>query len=373
MRDIGDGDLDMTSGDGLYSAWLTSGGDGRYVTRVRAEAGLQTGVGTRTSFTRSVRGPVLQLRDTANLAPVPLLRVMDLSVTSNVSGILQLTWTSHATDLSYAVLHSPSLEDLILTSSPHRQVLMEVNVSRPEAKVKLSVPFPYYGRPHYLAVTSAAPGHALSPISNIVTITQTMPRSRLGPGDPGQVIPALSDPLSLGSLTHNQWIVVGAVAGLVSVLLCLSAVLLVWLHWTRTRPPAPPTITVSSSSSDSSDTTDTLASYDLDLKPGDLSRDSRDSVTCPRVTPVYWSASQLLSKLDTRHVAPSYQGVHPRPQDIPDAFCVTVSDLSDLSDQSQGTFIKDYEDYQKDDSFQRPILKKQPPPVLPKPKNITQV
>ena len=60
----------------------------------------------------------------------------------------------------------------------------------------------------------------------------------------------------------------------------------------------------------------------------------------PRVTHVYWSASQLLSKLDTRPtLTPTYLGVYPRPLEIPDEFCVTVSDLHL---QHSETFIKDY-------------------------------
>merc|ERR1719189_1567516 len=91
------------------------------------------------------------------------------------------------------------------------------------------------------------------------------------------------------------------------------------------------------SATSSSDQTD-ATSFDLDMKnlcpsndtppPGyDLSLSTpRQVVGGSRVTPIYWSASQLLSKLDTDPAGSLYhEGL---PGGIPEEFCVTVSDLN---------------------------------------------
>ena len=191
----------------------------------------------------------------------------------------------------------------------------------------------------------------------------------------------LSDPLHLRRMSDHEWVIVGVVAGIVAVLLCLVTMVLLWVYWTRADTRAgdtcPPTVTTSVAS-DNSDTTE-VASYDLDLIKSDLNM-TRDEHVPPRVTPVYWSASQLLSKLETRtSLTPTYQGVYPRPLEIPDEFCVTVSDLHL---QQSETFIKDchlLDNHKPSDKTSSEYVRKSlnyrkpPPPVLPKPKNVTQV
>ena len=372
MEDSGDGALDLVAGDGVYSGWLEAAGDGRYLTRVTVTAGpsaVQTrgeqlprcGSGPRTAgpdlvtaappFTRSVAGPVLQLRGTASMPPVPLRRATDLAAASNSSGAVSLAWSCAGhpgPGLGYTVLYSADIADLLVAASPRRQVLAHINVTAAETRVNVSLQLPRRGGDFYLAVvaTSHSGLRAPSPLSNIVTVSQLL----AAPPSPRAAAEAAAaaDPLSLRLLSSQQWVVVGVAGGVVAVLLCLTATLLVWVTWAR---PAPATCHVSSSgSSDTADTgLDTADSLDLELKPPVVDISPAPS-SAPRVAPVYWSASQLLARLDPcSGPAPSPQGVLPRPRHVPEEFCVTVTSLPS------------------------PAHRHPPPPVLPKPKNVTQV
>ena len=376
MEDSGDGALDLVAGDGVYSGWLEAAGDGRYITRVTVTAGpsaVQTrgeqlprcGSGPRTPdpdlvtaappFTRSVAGPVLQLRGTASMPPVPLRRATDLAAASNSSGAVSLAWSCArhpGPGLGYTVLYSADIADLLVAASPRRQVLAHINVTAAETRVNVSLQLPRRGGDFYLAVvaTSHSGLRAPSPLSNIVTVSQLL----AAPPSPRAAAEAAAgaDPLSLRLLSSQQWVVVGVAGGVVAVLLCLTATLLVWVTWAR---PAPATCHVSSSgSSDTADTVlDTADSLDLELKPPvvDISPAPAPAPSpAPRVAPVYWSASQLLARLEgCSGPAPSPQGVLPRPRHVPEEFCVTVTSLP------------------------APTHRHPPPPVLPKPKNVTQV
>ena len=397
MVDNGDGVLDITGDDGVYSGYVPKyPGDGRYVTRIRVETTSHSSLLSRTKspccgssthptpgnlssttpFSRTVAGPTFHLDKTDTIPKPPISRIMDLSLTHNSTGDIILTWTGHLDQkVNYRIFFSSDIEDLIVSTSQHLQVLADLNETTSQTLVNVSLQFPYFGREYYIAVVTVA-GGGRSPMSNIVHVSQQSMVDVTGDSDN-----LLSDPLHLRRMTDHDWIIVGVVAGIVAVLLCLVTMMLLWLHWTRgeTRALAtsPPPTTVSTSvPSDNSDTTE-VASYDLDLIKNDLNMTHEEHVP-PRITPVYWSASQLLSKLEPRtSLTPTYQGVYPRPIEIPDEFCVTVSDLHF---QQSGTFIKDCHLLDNRTPCGKTVsedvrlsFKKPPPPVLPKPKNVTQV
>ena len=151
--------------------------------------------------------------------------------------------------------------------------------------------------------------------------------------------------------------------------------------------------------------------------PGSHMRDSEPAfsdqdMSSTRVTPIYWSASQLLSKLGEASPHPSsYQNesyppghilsshiVSPRTGDsmvgpldyshhratIPDEFCVTVSDLhfsdSITSNIYSGSDSSDSQHRRHSAFTSETELRhshrgkdKVPPPLFPKPKNNTEV
>ena len=339
------------------------------------------------SFSRSVSGPALLLTNTEAIPSLAPARVVDLRVTSDNSGVLRALWSSedHSV-MSYKFVFSPNIADLIDTAA-HPQVLREVSVTElgPGSEMfSTELLFSLYGRDYYLALVTVATSGRHSALSNIVHVFQeppVVPESELLGAAAGASYDLLQP------VTDRDWIMVAVVCAIFAVLLCVTVVMTAYLCWYKHKRNRAKVSTTSSSSdvavvsSSSSDQTD-ATSFDLDMKnlcpsnetppPGyDLSLTTPRTTVVggSRVTPIYWSASQLLSKLDTDPAGSLYHdGL---PGGIPEEFCVTVSDLNyggtasghrTYSDCSLG--LSDCEVRQHD---------KMPPPVFPKPKNITQV
>ena len=368
------------------------------------------------TFTRSVDGPAILLTNTAassiSLAP---MRVTDLRLTSDNSGVLRALWSSEdRTIMSYKFVFSANIADLIDVTA-HPQVLREIAVTElvsgtdKELMFSTELLFSLYGRDYYLALVSVSTSGHHSRLSNIVHVFQqppVIPESELlGAGASGASYDLLQP------VTDRDWIMVAVVCAIFAVLLCVTVVMTAYLCWYKHKRSRAKVSRTSGSSSDvnvvssgSSDQTD-ATSFDLDMKnlcpsnesppPGyDLSisrvtehhvtsSQHRDSdVTSPgsRVTPIYWSASQLLSKLDTDpssgggfSPSPHHSLYHHKDAVIPDEFCVTVSDLHVPPHHHRGHRTYSDSSLGFSDCDTRHHNDKMPPPVFPKPKNITQV
>ena len=139
MVDNGEGMLDITGDDGVYSRFVPKyPGDGRYVTRIRVETTSQSSLLSRakipccgscthptpenlsstTSFSMTVAGPTLHLDKTVTIPKPPISRIMDLSLTHNSTGVITLTWTGHQ-KVNYRIFFSSDIEDLMVSTSQH--------------------------------------------------------------------------------------------------------------------------------------------------------------------------------------------------------------------------------------------------------------
>ena len=433
LPSIIDSFINLTRVSGVYSGYIPSyPSDGRYKVSVRVSSSSETastfpqgevtsrspmccGSSTRAqrskmipamTFTRRVEGPALLLTNTEAVPSLAPARVTDLRVTSDNSGVLRALWSSEdRTVMSYKFVFSANIADLI-DSTAHPQVLRELAIPELESgaeEMMLSTEllFSLYGRDYYLALVSVSTSGRHSGLSNIVHVYQqppVIPESELL----GATASGASYDL-LQPVTDRDWIMVAVVCAIFAVLLCVTVVMTAYLCWYKHKRSRAKVSRTSGSSSDvnvvssgSSDQTD-ATSFDLDMKnlcpsnnesppPGyDLSitrvtehhvtQRDRDPSPGSRVTPIYWSASQLLSKLDTDPGGFGHHSLyHHKDAVIPDEFCVTVSDLHvpphhhrghrTYSDSSLG--FSDCDTRGHTDS-------KMPPPVFPKPKNITQV
>ena len=417
MKDDGLAEPDMTAYDGIYSAFLPSyPADGRYSLSARVSTNQESltfppgeilsrtspccGSSTRPpvdrliptpAFSRHVPGPVLHLSSTRRRADQlgRPARVADLAVRSDNSGVLTAVW-SHAdnTVTGFKFVFSPSLSDLI-DGKARPQVLTELdNTERDQLRKEAEVQFSLYGRDYYVGVLAVSRTGRHSLMSNIVQVYQESPPVQTE-APPGTASYDLRQPVS-----DRDWIMVAVVCAIFAVLLCVTVVMSAYLCWYRHKRNRAKVSTGSSSdvavvSSGSSDQTD-ATSFELDMKnlcpstetppPGyDLGLATpRQAGSGSRVTPIYWSASQLLSKLDTDPslyhegggpaVSLYHDGV---PGGIPEEFCVTVSDLNYGASPTGHRTYSDCSLGLSDCDVRQ--IEKMPPPVFPKPKNITQV
>lgn len=439
-------------------------------------------------FSRSAVGPILELQ-TAAVATgdtTPPAKIGDLSVTrQGEPGILTAEWTAPGGDFnfgsvaSYKFVFSENIAHL-LDPMTEPSVLFGVDKTHVAGtNVSQELYFPYYDKDYYIGVYAFDRSGNRGKISNLVHIYVEAPFIEQPETTSAAPVPRL------GLLaTEKDWMMVGVICGILLVLIAITAASISYFccvsstkqQQKGTSSSVSDVNVASSRSSDHTDGTD-ASSFDSDIKtmnsnhmlpnydmkdiefglshdlshahdlshshPIDLStpqlRESFDQST--RVTPVYWSASQLLSKLEDdgemEHPYPEgetgpldsshpysyhnesygYQGypAHPWPANIsssrnigtvsgpppdyfehrtfiPDEFCVTVSDLgySDgYSDTGRGyRSSKDkkaknnnvsYEsrDLETKESFRTgrsgSTRDKVPPPLWPKPKNITQV
>ena len=204
MVDNGHGEPDMTGHDGVYSALVPSyPSDGRYKLSVRVTTSDQTSTfapgeivtrsnsqqccGSSTnpprekmiasmSFSRLVSGPVLQLTNTDKIDDAPPARIVDLSVSSDNSGVLSAGWSSNDNSVhSYKFVFSADIGDLIDTTA-HPQVLNEIENSQREGLMNSAqLQFSLYGRDYYIAVVAVGSNGRHSAMSNIVHVFQEAP------------------------------------------------------------------------------------------------------------------------------------------------------------------------------------------------------
>ena len=99
---------------------------------------------------------------------------------------------------------------------------------------------------------------------------------------------------------------------------------------------------------------------------------SQTSSPASTATPLYWSASQLLSKLDSPHPSLDYRV--PR-YPAPPEFSVTVASLppNETGNLSERLECEVREVNESAASWHHRHHRHPPPPLFPKPKNVTQV
>ena len=505
-------DPDIVSGDGVYSRHLirrqhqpSSSGGGRYSFRITADdnegrafvatnAENNSGGNSRQccgsavslnpeqtektgTFRRSVKGPTVNLaaasEDDQGKDRIPPSRIGDLKVTVLPgSNNLLATWTAPGGDFdrgqvaAYRFVFSEDIGQLLRPSSvrPPKILLGFDRLEEAGTQSSFDFEFPHYDRDFYVAAYAFDAAGNRGKISNLVHVRVDSPASmdrNANKNKSTSSSPIFS--LSGGLSSDLDWVMIGVIAGIVTVMFVLSVVAVGYYFVVASRKNKKRSSSSGKAGSTSSmvdngggssgggpaDETDS-SSFDSDIKnimsnplgPAlngsaigvhhhhhhqisrqlqhlhgssvDSGMSSSDSPAAPseavnaasaalpqsssaNVTPVYWSASQLLSKLD--HNSPyvtavssdytsyphHHHNLHHHHQvpvgphslqpgsllvasgynaasaastsdwQIPEEYTITVGNLVTSSSSSS-----------KDNN-------KVPPPVMPKPRNITQV
>lgn len=408
-------------------------------------------------FSRTVRGPVVEVASVPgqDMDVLPPSRIADLKI--NVlpgSNKLLAAWTAPGGDFndgsvnSYRFVYSTDMSDLLNANATPKILLGFDRMEAAGTQSTIEFEFPYYDKDFYVSIFAFDKSGNRGKISNLVHVHVKSPPSLLSAEENG-ASPIFS---ITGGNSDLDWIMIGIISGVVGVLLLMSIVAISYYFITARKKSAGAGKAGSTSSmmnGGCSDETDS-SSFDSDIKhimsnplgpslslqnnpavarhlgqqqPGGSSVDSgvssNDSngetptnvdhlhggTSSHTVTPVYWSASQLLSKLDQpQHGYGPYvhsdpygpAGVHQVPtgphslqpvslshgpssihnvsfteslrystasgrqtgQQIPEEYTITVGKLSGDSRRSSSVSNSNA---------------KVPPPVLPKPRNITQV
>jgi hypothetical protein len=361
MADAGGEEPDLAADDGIYSAFLPSGLPAGRLSLAVEVAG-EGGPG------RLEPGPVLQLEGTE----APPGRVRDLRAALE-AGLLRVAWSSPGGDYGRGavagqrLLYSSSIPDLLRGEG---SLLYTENSTVEAGAANIhSLELPYRGAPLHLAVVAVDSAGLRGAASNIVTVEAPEKSEAAEPGGP--------QPSTSGLLlvTERDWILMGVVAGaLLVLLLSLTASLAYCYCMARAKPPprAPSTtsttheqISAPSSSSSGSGDEESLHSemkvvapqqplpYHDFAKSLELSQASSPSASTG--TPLYWSASQLLSKLESPPPSLDYRA--------PPEFSVTVESLGRRGEEAGVCGVREV--------WHR--HRHPPPPLYPKPKNVTQV
>ena len=382
MADEGGQEPDIEAGDGVYSTFLPSSiPAGRLSLTVQVATGSTA---TRKDLTpvpvlnRRVPGPVIQLSKPTEAPPG---RVRDLAV-SLEAGQLEVTWSTPGGDYSRGevaaqqLVYAASIPELLQGGG--QLLYTENRTTEAGAGNSHSLQLPYFGASLHLAVITTDASGLVGAVSNIVTVEVPEVEAE----EPDAPRPSMS---GLLLVTERDWILMGVVAGaLLVLLLSLTASLAYCYCLARAKPPprAPSTtsttheqISAPSSSASGSGDEESLHSemksivaqpalpYHDFVKSLDLSHASSPASTA---TPLYWSASQLLSKIDSPHPSLDYRiGHYPAPPE----FSVTVASLPGEEGRERALEREGLEV----GGWHRHRHSGPPPPLYPKPKNVTQV
>ena len=320
LEDLGLGDVDATAGDGIYSLALTDyPARGRYRFTVLARNGGRAYTQTEASlrqFEVTVRGPVVHLNQLPGGDLVPPARIADLRVSllgeqpgqlSGPRGTLAAFWTSPGGDLRqgtvarHVLVYASSLDQLLgPRSQPHVLLRIDKQTAAGEEMQQL-VETPLYDQTCYLAIYAVDQAGNSGRISNIEAVTVASPPPPTSP-TPDPLLALLQPP------SAPDWMMIGVMSACLGALFltCVS-VLLCFLHTSnRLRRPASPSPSSSVSREDQTDS----SSCDSSGRGGSHTREERKELEQQvtelhqimadqhRIVPVYWSASQLLSKLE---------------------------------------------------------------------------
>ena len=323
LADDGLGQPDLMAGDGVYSLELgphtpqpgrytytvlltDNNGTAHYPASLPAPApccgsrlSLPPSSHTNTArFFRRVEGALLYSAPARHSAPPPS-RVTDLTAQYS-DGRLELTWSGAGTGLSYRLHHADSVDRLLGGQGASRP-LPPPRPGPPRLGVRLELGG-LAGELH-IALAAVDSGGRAGPLSN--TITLELP---VGPGA-GQT--------SQAGQTGQDYTVLGAVLGAITVLTLLTVALLVcWLL--RRRRPAKLrslhgfTNKVSSGVNVVIDKSESkLDGRHLQLTQSVAAAPAPSTTSfANNITPTYWSASQLLADHEHRNKVQSHHHHH---------------------------------------------------------------
>jgi hypothetical protein len=362
LSDDGLGDSDLVKGDGLYSAFLTEyPATGRYSFTVHVEDNNMEAVSLAASgkaataglvccgsfleiprsrivpmgpFKQSVQGPVARvasLPGQEDFAPPAKIGDLSLELSPDNRTILA-SWTAPGGDFNagsvagYRFVYGSNISSLL--SMRNEPQILE-SLDRPTdagSHVTQLLEFPLYNQDYFMGVFAFDTAGNQGRLSNIqhvfVPEPPPPPMTMLLPSPPGH--------LGLPPSSSTDWMMIIAIScGLGALLIVCLLAIAYYLFTSRRRRPDSPSPSNSSNSSTTkedlhgADQTDSsschserqCSSAQLDVRGPDqhqvtdlhqiLGTDQQGN----RVTPVYWSASQLLSKLDyTERVVPPPSG-----------------------------------------------------------------
>jgi hypothetical protein len=271
-------------------------------------------------FRREIIGPVIHIANPLKPSDdsVPPSKIGDLKIRqmpgASTPDRLLAEWTAPGGDFdvgsvaSYKFLFASNIEDLINLNKSQPEVLLGFErLERAGTAAKFEFSFPHYNRDFYVGAIGFDIAGNQGKMSNLVHVRIASPLLvQTKDAEPISSKPNKGD-------SERDWIVIGSICGIISVLLILAVFSIIYyIVMARKR-----TATVKAGSTSSVmggtglDETDS-SSFDSDIK-NIMSNPLRakhqnssiyqgtDVTNSTNVTPVYWSASQLLSKIDQKN------------------------------------------------------------------------
>lgn len=336
LTDDGLGDSDIQRGDGIYSGFLLNyQGSGRYTFTIHVDneareaytidssgAGVpgeccgsfvdvpQSRMLLMDSFSRTIPGSVVHLSTLPKEDIAPPSKIGDLIIElSSDNKTLLASWTSPGGDFlfggvsRYRFVYSENVSDLLDTKL-HPDVLIEIE-KRTEFGNSISqlLEFPLYNQDYFIGVYAYDLAGNRGRMSNIQHVYV--------PAPPPPSTPLPTPILGLPPSSTTDWVMIIAICSGLGALLIVCVLSISYYIFTsrKDRPDSPsPSSCTTKDDLPTSDHTDSSSchsdrqeSTQLDVK--DLESQVTDLHQIigeqSRITPVYWSASQLLSKLES--------------------------------------------------------------------------
>merc|ERR1719330_419858 len=328
LGDNGLGEPDLMARDGLYSSFITEYSvTGRYSLSVRVNDNQGEAYSVRPNgqsigccssfldipetqknptgeFQKTLPGPIFHLSNIPATDVIPPAKVSDLEIElEQDNSSLVATWTApgddyHVGDVArYKFVYAEQISDL-LNASSEKRILVFVDISSPSGSLMSEkLEFALFDKVYYMGLYSYDTEGNQGRLSNIVQVFVPSP----------EVISPRTMPiphLSLSSSSNTDWLLVVTIsAGLGALLLvCVLSIVLYCITGRSARPssPCPSNDNLGSDHTDSSSCNSGNSNLQLDVK--DLENQITDAtqvIDQHRNPPVYWSASQLLSKIES--------------------------------------------------------------------------
>ena len=309
-------------------------------------------------FRRHIFGPVIYIDrpETEDRQPPSRIGDFKIDLIPGTTDKLLATWTAPGGDFtigsvsSYRFVFSEDIADLLDPQGNPKVLLGFDRTDKAGTEAKFDFSFPHFDKDFYVGVYSFDAVGNKAKISNLVHVRLASPPSANNGASDAEPIKAVAT--GSGEPAEPNWIMIGVIAGVIGVLLLLCIVAITY-YFAVTRKRSVKTGSTSSvMNGGSSDETDS-SSFDSDIKnimahplgpalpnPTSTSTQTRHHVgvhrgitvsghssnsvtpsdqptetTSATVTPVYWSASQLLSKLD-HHSAYGNPYIHQQHPDL---------------------------------------------------------
>ena len=329
------------------------------------------------NFKRIINGP--SFHSEKKMENLPPGKIGDLRINilkdSLTPDKLRAEWTAPGGNFdfgsvySYRFVFSSNIEDLIDPSKGDPKVLLGFDRIESEGtEAKFEFNFPHYDQDFYVGAYAFNQNGHRGKISNLVHIN--LPNPNIIGSNSVESIQSNN-----GSTSDLDWVVMGSICGVVSVLLILAIASISYYIYVSRKKSSMSSGSISSGAGGiSSEETDS-SSFDSDIKtivtqstlvqnqlsPQQLTRRqlTQHQLTATQTitnsssskTPVYWSATELLTKLEqSQHTQslpisqnqPNFTEYHQQPlslinnvpmwtyrvRDIPDEYTVTVDDSS---------------------------------------------